>query len=263
VLQRKELRVSLTLTVPDERLQESRYSDVIRVEPGDVHAPPGVTVTLVEGRNRIPVTLHRLVERRLPVRFDHVHDEPVGPVVLEPATVLVRGPQEVLERVRSIPTEPSELPRRPVNLHPGAAVVGRVPLVQELEGRPVRVFPARVTVRVPAQLRKVYELTDVPVHFLCPANFLLRPRFLDERSGKVTLHLQGPAQDEPPKVLAFVDLSRGRFVSGLNHEPLQLQLPKDFQLAQDPPRVVGFELVPVDAVPVGGGLERGGRPSPE
>ena len=45
VIQRRELRVNLTLTVPDERLHESRYSDVIRVEPGDVHAPPGVTVT--------------------------------------------------------------------------------------------------------------------------------------------------------------------------------------------------------------------------
>ena len=63
VLQRRELHVSLTLTVPDERLHESRYSDVIHVEPGDVHAPPGLTVTLLDGRNRIPVTLHRLVER--------------------------------------------------------------------------------------------------------------------------------------------------------------------------------------------------------
>src|SRR5687767_7468044 len=47
VLQRAELRVSRTLTVPDERLQESRYSDVLHIEPGDVHAPPGVTVSLV------------------------------------------------------------------------------------------------------------------------------------------------------------------------------------------------------------------------
>src|SRR3954465_7782904 len=63
VLQRRELRVSLNLNVPDERLHESRYSDVIRVEPADVPPPPGVTVTLVEGRNRVPVTLHRLIER--------------------------------------------------------------------------------------------------------------------------------------------------------------------------------------------------------
>src|SRR3954467_1639453 len=100
VLQRKELRVEVTLTVPDERLRESRYSDTVVVESGDVHVPPGVTVLLSEGRNRIPVTLHRLVERRLPVRFDHAQEEPPGPVVLEPATVLVRGPKEVLDRAR-------------------------------------------------------------------------------------------------------------------------------------------------------------------
>ena len=35
----------------------------------------------------------------------------------------------------------------------------------------------------------------------------------------------------------------------LNHEQLQLQLPKEFVLAQDPPRVVAFELVPVDFGP--------------
>src|SRR3954447_13826833 len=52
VLQRKELHVSRTLTVPDERLHESRYSDNLHIDPGDIHVPPGVTVTLVEGRNR-------------------------------------------------------------------------------------------------------------------------------------------------------------------------------------------------------------------
>jgi len=213
---------------------------------------------MVEGRNRIPVTLHRLVERRLPVRFEHAQGEPpAGPVVLEPPTVLVRGPQEVLDRVRWIPTVPSDLPTRPLRAAPSAAA-GRMPLVQELEGRPVRVVPDRVLVRVPTQARKIYDLPDVPVHFLCPANFLLRPKFIDERAGRISLRLQGPAQDEPPRVSAFIDLSRGRFTSGLNHEPLQIQLPRDFQLAQEPPRVVAFELLPADFVP--GGIERGGPP---
>ncbi len=79
---------------------KARYTDSILVESSDIHTPPGVTAMMVEGRNRISLTLHRLVERRLPVRFDSVSDEPVGPVVIEPATVLVRGPQEVLDRAR-------------------------------------------------------------------------------------------------------------------------------------------------------------------
>jgi hypothetical protein len=247
LLQRNELRVEVTLVVPDERLNESRYSDTVVIEAGDVHAPPGVTVSMVEGRNRVPVTLHRLVERRLPVRFDHVGDDPVGLLLIEPATVLVRGPQEVLERARSIPTQPSELPTRPANALPSAAAVGRVPLMLELEGRPVSVEPPRVTVRVPPQTRKIYSLPDVPIRFLCPANFAFRPAFYDERSSRVSLRLQGPLQEDSPKIHLFVDLTVSRFDSGKQNEPLQIQLPKDFVLVDEAPRVVTFDLQPGDA----------------
>src|SRR5207302_843668 len=71
LLQRGELRIETLLTVPDDRLEEARYLDTVRLEAADLHPPAGVTPLLVEGRNRIPVTLHRLVERRLPVRFEH------------------------------------------------------------------------------------------------------------------------------------------------------------------------------------------------
>ena len=65
-------------------------------------------------------------------------------------------------------------------------------------------------------------------------NFPLRPQFFDDRAGRVTLRVHGPTQDEPPKVYAFIDLTHGRFASGRNHEPLQIQLPKDFQLVAGP-----------------------------
>jgi hypothetical protein len=247
LLQRNELRVESTMVVPDERLNESRYSDTVIIDSNDVHVPPGVTVSMVEGRNRVPVTLHRLVERRLPVRFDHVGDEATGPLVIEPATVLVRGPQEVLERARAIPTQPSELPTRPATALPNAAAVGRVILVQELEGRSVHVEPPRVTVRVPAQTRRVYTLPDVPIRFMCPANFSYRPAFYDERSSRVSLRLQGPVQEDAPRVHLFVDLTVGRFDSGKQNEPLQIQLPKDFILMDEAPRVVTFDLQPGDS----------------
>lgn len=262
MLQRKELTVVKTVTAPDERLSESRFSDAVVIEPGDIRAPQGLTPIIAEGRNRVPVTLHRLVERRLPVRFDHLRDGPTGVVLLEPNTVLVRGPQEVLDRAQSVPTQPSELPARPLDSSGNAAAIGRVSLVDEIEGRPVRVTPAHVKVRVPGQARKAYELTDVQVQFLCPPNFHLRPKFIDERSGKVSLKLLGPAMDEPPKVQLFIDLSKGKFVSGLNHEPLQIQLPKEFQLAHDPPRVVAFELLPGDFMPDGLGMPAAPATSP-
>src|SRR4051812_39199049 len=85
VLQRKELLAAVTLTVPEGPPHESRASDPALIEAGDTHAPQGGRVVPAEGRNRFPVTLPRLGEGPLPVRFESAQDEPVGPVVLEPA----------------------------------------------------------------------------------------------------------------------------------------------------------------------------------
>src|SRR5438309_7713995 len=87
MVQRGEVRVHVTLAVPEDRENEPRYADTIRIETADLHVPPGVTSTIVEERNRIPVTLYHLVERRLPVQFEHAGDDRIGQVTLEPSTV--------------------------------------------------------------------------------------------------------------------------------------------------------------------------------
>src|SRR5262249_30231606 len=67
-----DLHVEITLTVPENLQNESPYLATVRVDASDIRAPQGVTPLVVEGRNRIPVTLHRLVERPLPIRFTHL-----------------------------------------------------------------------------------------------------------------------------------------------------------------------------------------------
>src|SRR5207237_1336874 len=57
MLQRKELHVTKTITVPVQRLSESRYVDAVVVEQADFNTPLGVTVILNEGKSRIPFTL--------------------------------------------------------------------------------------------------------------------------------------------------------------------------------------------------------------
>jgi hypothetical protein len=95
---------------------------------------------------------------------------------------------------------------------------------------------------------KVYELPEVPVHFLCPADFPLRPKFFDESARRISLRVRGPARDEPPKAYAFVDLIQGHCSApGRYHQPIQIQLPKDFELVQQPPRGVSFQLTPLDS----------------
>lgn len=78
MMQRKELQVVKTFNVPDERLNESRFTEAVVIEAGDLNAPPGVTPLVKQGHNRVLCTLHRLVERRLPVRFDHLRNNARG-----------------------------------------------------------------------------------------------------------------------------------------------------------------------------------------
>lgn len=247
LIQQGELIVRLPLTVPEDRQQESRYLDTVRVSSADIHAPPGVRAMVVEGQNRIPVTLRRVVERRLPVQLDYVHEDRLHQVVLEPDTVLVRGPQDILDRARSIATQTyTRAPPDSASTESREAVA-LVPLVRELDGRPVRTTPPAVTARLTFRPRqKVYDLPDVAVQFLCPANFTLKPKWEDERSSKVALRLVGPAGAEPPQVVAYIDLTGRKFDPGLYaDEVFRLQLPKDFQLAQPPPRSGAFRLIPL------------------
>jgi hypothetical protein len=242
LLQRGELHVNVALTVPEDHQRESHYLDTVRVEAADVHAPPGVSAMLVEGRNRVPVTLHHLVERRLPVRFDYEGEDHIAHVSVEPATVTVRGPEEVLDRTRAVPTQPYLLPNREGPAAADTINAGPVALVQELDGRPIRVTPATVNVQLALQpAKKVYEV-DLPVQFLCPANFALRPRF--DEDARISVTVEGPAGDDPPPVMAFIDLTRHKFDAGLHQEPVRVQLPKDSQLLQNAPRQLWFRLDP-------------------
>lgn len=248
LLQYGNLHVHTTMTVPADRRSEARYLDTVRVDAADIHAPPGVKAIVPEGRNRIPVTLRRLVERRLPVRVDCGQEDPVMQVQVEPAAVLVRGPQEILDRVRAVPTQPCVLPARPESTTLQEKVHTAVlPLLQDIDGRPVRTKPAAVTVSMTLRPRqRLYELVDVPVKFLCPANFTLKPQWENERAGKITVKLIGPAGEDSPSVSAFIDLTGRKMDPGLYaEEPLRLELPKDFQLAQNPPRSATFRLSPL------------------
>jgi hypothetical protein len=249
LMQHGELGVEVTICVPPDRLDDSRYLETVCIEAGDIHPPPGVTPIVVEGRNRIPVVLHRLVERRLPVRLEHTEDKEIAQVLIEPGSVLVRGPQDILDNVRSIPTQLYVLPPHPEKeAVPGAInaatmTADSVRLVQELDGRRIRTIPRVVTVRIAFRPRQsLYHVEDVPIHFLCPPNFSLKPFFAAESADKITLRLLGPAGQAPPPVIAFVDLSGRKWEPGSYEEPVRVQLPGDFQLAPGARPVAAFHL---------------------
>jgi hypothetical protein len=242
-IQRGAVQALVTVTVPEDKQHENTYADVARVSIADLTVPPGVTVELADDNAVIPVTIHRLIERILPVRLDVTGEVRVSHVKLEPTTVTVRGPKAILDRVSFIPTQPCSLPADAEGGSAEPIAREQVALVTELEGRPIQTSPRNVQLRCRvAPKQRVYELREVPVHFLCPVGFPLRPRFLDEHPGRVSLRLIGPATETPPPVLAFVDLTAGNYARGRNLEPVRLQLPKDFQLVQNATLLVPFML---------------------
>jgi hypothetical protein len=248
MLQRGEVRVNAAISVPPEHRSESRYRDTVRIRGADVPVPHGVTVLVSEGGDRIPVILRRLVERTMRVRLNHPPEERLTNVVARPEKVLVKGPQEILDRTHTIPTIRYYLPSTtgPAQKQERVLTV-ELPLVQELEGRPVQCVTDRVKFRLTLQPEsRIYNLRKVPITFLCPAKFPYRPRFKTNQHSTISLRVKAPATRVRPKVIAFVDLTHGERHAGLNVQPLRLQLPVGCQQAQDPPEPVEFELVPTE-----------------
>jgi hypothetical protein len=252
LLQRGAVQAAVTVGVPAERQKDNTYRDTVEVQAAAIQVPPGVMAVVTEGRNQIPITLHRLAERHIPVRLEYAGEQRISQVKLEPATILVRGPKAILDRTRAIPTQPyAPPPSWDTTARPDAVIRAQVALVNELEGRPVQLTPPTVSLRFRLHPRhKVYELTDVPVHFLCPPDCPWRPHFTPDQSGKVSLRLFGPECDETPVVQAYIDLTQGMFGQGRNVAPVRLQLPREFQLAQEAPPRVGFYLDPAEKASV-------------
>jgi len=247
-LQRGQVQVSLTLKVPEERLNDSSYRDVVRVEAANIPVPPGVVAVLPEQGNTIPYTVHRLVERHLPVHLEYVGDARLSQVKLDPPTVVVRGPKDIVDRMWAINTQACALTASPETIDGKEPVVqGQVSLVAESEGRPLQTTPKSVSFSCRIRPRqRVYELTEIPVQFLCPPNCAWRPRFATPAAGKIAVIVKGPASEEPPPVLAFVDLTGGNIGQGRNLLPVRLQLPRDFQLVSDAAPQVVFFLDPCE-----------------
>ncbi len=249
LLQQGRVRIQRTLTIPEDRLEEARFTEVLRFDAAELPTLPGVQAMIVENQNRVGVTLRRIVEKRLPVRLNHTAGDRVEQVIVEPSTVLVRGAKETLDRIEFIETQLYTVPSNAGTTEP--RVMDAAELIQvnrEIQGRPVRVEPQQVAVRYTLKPRqKLHELADVPVQFLCPPNFPYRPQFRSEREGRIALKVLGPATDEKPAVSAYVDLTARKFGPGLHpEEPLRVQLPPGYKLAQEPPRLASFLLTPVE-----------------
>jgi hypothetical protein len=249
LLQHGEVVLRRSVTVPEEHQADAKYPDVVKLDTAGLNLPPGVRGVIAENEGRVRITMRKLIEKQMQVRLRHDGGRSLEKIICEPATVMVKGPKEVLDKDDYVDTMPYLVPQSaPATEAVVVDVPQRVAIAAEIDKRPVRVTPGEVAVRytlLPSQ--RSYE-REVPVHFLCPLGFSFRPQFANERAGRVTIRVRGPATEQPPNITAYVDLTSRRFGAGLHaEEPIQVTLPPGFSLAQEPPRLSSFKLVPIDA----------------
>ena len=247
-LEHDEFISKIEYSVTEDRVSEQKFGDNVVISESDIPVPQGVRARLVDSKNKIPVTVYRMGEKLIPVRLESgMEGSALSQILIEPSSVLVKGPIEILERTKSMPTHFTAIPFAPMAFQNNVLQSVRVALVEELEGKPVRVLPAKVLIRSIPIPKKTYELSDVSIRFLCPSNFAFKPRFTDERSAKLDIKIQGPVLSDLPKILAYIDLTVRPGTSGLNVESVKLQLPPEFLLLEEFARERTIELIPLEA----------------
>lgn len=237
--------------VVDQR-QDNVYQDFVQFDNNSLTLPLGVHADINPVEGRLQIKLRRMMERTIqlqPMVTTGSAQYEVDNVRLEPSTVKVFGPKSVLEDMTQLVLDPWQ-PRLPAGLSmTEEEVSGHVRLPAKLKQETVRIVPDLVEIR--ARLKpalRVYEINDVPISFLCPANFSYRPLFSAERHGTIPqLKVRGPL-NRNPEVRAYIDLSnRANLKPGLYpDEAIMIDLPNGFYLAQDPPRLSAFKLELLD-----------------
>jgi hypothetical protein len=248
-LQRSQVQASITYIVPEDKMNDATHNTTVSVEASHIDLPPGVLVEIVEPSAQVPITVHRIVERTLPVQLEYTGEARVSQIKLEPSTVLVRGPKTALDRADRIATLPYVITPPPEESD-DPTVKDQVTVATELEGRVIQVTPRQVKMTCKVQSKKKwYRIADVPIHFLCPEQYAFRTRFAEDKLSKVSLKIVGPAGDEPPAVSAFIDLTAANLGRGRNVLPIRVQLPKEYQILEMVPPTLAFYLEEPEAAP--------------
>lgn len=235
--------------VVDQR-QDNEYQEVIQFDGSSMTLPLGVHADINPVEGRMQIKLRRMMERTLVLQQNVTTGSPqylVDNIRLEPATIKVIGPKSVLEQMDQLLLEPWQ-PRLPTGLTMTEEEVrGFIQLPNKIKQEVVKMVPERVeiTARLKPALKE-YELSDVPISFLCPPNFAYRPVFTSDRLGYIAkLKVRGP-MNRTPEVKAYVDLTTKQsqnLKTGLYaDEAIMLDLPEGFYLAQPQPKLSTYRL---------------------
>lgn len=242
------LRRIVRVPIEVDQRQDDEYTETFQLDATSLSLPLGVHSDINPVEGRLQVKLQRMMERTvglLPMVTTGSEQYVVDNIRLEPATVKVFGPKSVVDQLTQLPLETWQ-PRLPGGLTMTEEdVSGTIRLPTKIKQDMVRITPDKVEIK--ARLKpalRVYELTDVPISFLCPASFPYRPLFTADRQGTIpVLKIRGPL-NRSPEVRAYIDLTtRTNLKPGqYPDEVILIDLPNGYYLAQDPPRLSAFKL---------------------
>jgi hypothetical protein len=256
MVEQDELRIRHIVKVPIEieRLGESNYKEGLQLDTSSLlNLPLGVHAEIAPADGRVAISLKRIVEKTLQLRLLPVQGNDqyeLDPPRLEPGTVKVTGPKDVLENQTQILMEGWQPKRLPLGTNfPPEDVTETLKIPDKIGTTTITVEPTFVKVRTRIKpALHVYEMSDVPVFFLCPARFPYRPAFTLEQHGVLKqLKIRGPL-NKTPEVRAYVDLSRLVNPKPVVYtdEPIMVDLPDGYQLVGEQPKISAFKLELLD-----------------
>lgn len=245
------IKIERNISVPKDRdlKEEAVFSTYLELDADSLPLPSGVMAKIPEPFNKVSVSLRRIIEKEMRVQcLIHLSEEyqtVESSLEVEPKTVLVRGPKTLLDQETSISTEKWFITPRSIFSESGMDVVReRLKLTDRWNDPSIRFSTSTIQARVALKPNQtVYQLKDVPVSFLCPPNFALRPQFTGNTRGVLPeVRIKGPSRTGPPELRAFVDLSQRKYTAGLvGDELVQIDLPDGYKLDMKPP-VISFQL---------------------
>src|SRR5262249_21696851 len=79
-LYRGQIQAVVPYTVQDDKQKESTFFDTANIEGAKIGLPPGIMMEWSDANLSVPVTVHRIVERVLPVKLDFTGDVRVSQI---------------------------------------------------------------------------------------------------------------------------------------------------------------------------------------
>ena len=241
--------LSVTFTVPVQMVNTLSAADItarhkikpdrpveqytFRVAPEDIKGPPGHYRTARIDPDEITVRIDQINRTQLPVKVQ-LHGDPAAGykvvtegVVVDPKEILVSGPEQKLQLITTVLTEPIDVVGRTMSFRKRVSLQPYVDIRPEGE--------AEIEVFVPiAEEFGARRFSELPVHVVgLPYEML----FAEVEPSKLDVDVSGPTRmlDEikPGDLLVFVDISglkRGEY-----ELPFAFRLPYNVSFKEELP----------------------------